>query len=434
MNFEEVAHKPDSASRAASAAVLGWLAKKVENMIVASADLSNSDKTDGFLKQTKQFTKGDFSGAFLQAGVSELTMAALCNGMALHGGVIPACGTFFVFSDYMKPAVRLSALMGLPVKFIWTHDAFRVGEDGPTHQPVEQEAQIRLLEHLKNHKGQMSLLALRPADAAETSVAWKMALENTKTPTALIFSRQNIKDVPAKAGSTRYRDALQAEKGAYVALDCNGVPDVVLVASGSEVSTLIGGAELLTAQKGLKVRVVSVISEGLFRQQPPEYQASVIPAHLPTFGLTAGLPVTLAGLVGARGKIWGLDHFGYSAPAKVLDEKLGFTPANVCTQVVKYLADGFIVRRVVADGGKQEVVLALIRVHRRTLIAPDEVFRGLRVALVDARLRRAEVLHQHRRAFRPLGEVGEDVPAPGDMWRPWAKSLVPSAKVYSTLY
>jgi len=339
LNFEEVVHKPDLATRAASANVLGWLARKVENLIVASADLSNSDKTDGFLKQTRQFVKGDFSGAFLQAGVSELTMAALCNGMALHGGVWAACGTFFVFSDYMKPAVRLSALMALPVKFIWTHDAFRVGEDGPTHQPVEQEAQIRLMEHLKNHHGQMSLLALRPADAAETSVSWKMALENTKTPTALLFSRQNIKDVPARAGSTRYKDALQAEKGAYVALDCNGVPDVVLVASGSEVSTLIGGAELLTAQKGLKVRIVSVISEGLFRQQPVEYQASVIPPHLPTFGLTAGLPVTLAGLVGARGKIWGLDHFGYSAPAKVLDEKLGFTPANVCNQVIKYLAE-----------------------------------------------------------------------------------------------
>ena len=339
LNFEEVAQKPDIASRAASAAVLGWLARKVENMIVASADLSNSDKTDGFLKQTKQFTKGDFSGAFLQAGVSELTMASLCNGMALHGGVIPACGTFFVFSDYMKPAVRLSALMALPVKFIWTHDAFRVGEDGPTHQPVEQEAQIRLLEHLKNHHGQMSLLALRPADAAETSVAIRMALENTRTPTALILSRQNIKDIPARAGSTRYRDALQAEKGAYVAVDCEGTPDVVLVASGSEVSTLIGGAELLAKQSALKVRVVSVISEGLFRQQPADYQAGVLPPHLPTFGLTAGLPVTLAGLVGARGRTWGLDRFGYSAPAKVLDEKLGFTPANVCTQVLGYLAD-----------------------------------------------------------------------------------------------
>lgn len=339
LDFEEIAHKPDLATRAASGAVLGWLARKLENMIVASADLSNSDKTDGFLKQTKPFVRGDFSGAFLQAGVSELTMAGLCNGMALHGGVVPACGTFFVFSDYMKPVVRLSALMGLPVKYIWTHDAFRVGEDGPTHQPVEQEAQIRLMEQLKNHKGQMSLLALRPADAAETSVAWKMALANTATPTALILSRQNIKDVPARAGATRYRDALQAERGAYVALDCAGTPDVVLVASGSEVSTLIGAAELLTAGKGLKVRVVSVISEGLFRQQPPEYQARVLPPQLPTFGLTAGLPVTLAGLVGARGKVYGLETFGYSAPAKVLDEKLGFTPANVCERVVKYLAE-----------------------------------------------------------------------------------------------
>ncbi|MEI8044593.1 MAG: transketolase [Verrucomicrobiota bacterium] len=339
LNFEEVAHKADIATRAASGVVLGWLARRVENLVVASADLSNSDKTDGFLKETKQFVKGDFSGAFLQAGVCELTMAVLCNGMAMHGGVIPACGTFFVFSDYMKPAVRLSALMGLPVKFIWTHDAFRVGEDGPTHQPVEHEAQIRLLEHLKNHHGQMSLLALRPADAAETSVAIRMALENTRTPTALILSRQNIKDIPARAGSTRYRDALQAEKGAYVAVDCEGTPDVVLVASGSEVSTLIGGAELLAKQSALKVRVVSVISEGLFRQQPADYQAGVLPPHLPTFGLTAGLPVTLAGLVGARGRTWGLDRFGYSAPAKVLDEKLGFTPANVCTQVLGYLAD-----------------------------------------------------------------------------------------------
>ena len=339
LNFEEIAYKADLATRTASGVVLGWLARRVENLIVASADLSNSDKTDGFLKETKQFVKGDFSGAFLQAGVCELTMAALCNGMALHGGVIPACGTFFVFSDYMKPAVRLSALMGLPVKFIWTHDAFRVGEDGPTHQPVEQEAQIRLLEQLKNHHGQMSLLALRPADSAETGVGWRMALENTHTPTALLLSRQNIKDVPARAGSTRYRDALQAEKGAYVALDCEGTPDVVLVASGSEVSTLIGGAEILTKEHELKVRVVSVISEGLFRRQPAQYQAEVLPPELPTFGLTAGLPITLAGLVGAKGKTWGLETFGYSAPAKVLDEKLGFTPANVCQQVLSYLEE-----------------------------------------------------------------------------------------------
>lgn len=337
LNFEEVAQKEGIATRAASANILGYLAQKVENIIISSADLSNSDKTDGFLKYSKPFVKGDFTGAFLQAGVSELTMAALCNGIALHGGVIAACGTFFVFSDYMKPAARLSALMELPVKFIWTHDAFRVGEDGPTHQPVEQEAQVRLLEQLKNHKGNNSMLVLRPADACETSVAWKMALENTHTPTALLLSRQNIKDIPAKAGSTRYKDALQAEFGAYIAVDCPGKPDVILVASGSEVSTLIAGAELLSSQKNLKVRIVSAISEGLFRQQSIEYQKNIIPENIPIFGLTAGLPVTLAGLVGANGKVWGLDHFGFSAPAKVLDEKFGFTPENVFKQVVALL-------------------------------------------------------------------------------------------------
>ncbi|NTW24210.1 MAG: transketolase [Lentimicrobium sp.] len=340
LDFESIIQKEGIASRAASSAVLSYLAQNVENMIVSSADLSNSDKTDGFLKYTRPFEKGDFSGAFLQAGVSELGMAAICNGIALHGGVWAACATFFVFSDYMKPAIRLSALMGLPVKFIWSHDAFRVGEDGPTHQPVEQEAQIRLLENLKNHHGQMSLLALRPADAYETSVAWKMAMENIHTPTALILSRQNIKDLPAAVGMTKYQTALQAQKGAYIVLDSGAKPDVVMVASGSEVSTLIDGAALLKAEKNLNVRVVSVISEGLFRQQDKKYQLDVIPDDIPVFGLTAGLPLTLAGLVGNKGKIWGLDHFGYSAPAKVLDEKFGFTAQNVFNQVVDLLEEG----------------------------------------------------------------------------------------------
>jgi transketolase len=339
LDFESIIQKEGIATRAASAAVLGYLAQNVGNLIVSSADLSNSDKTDGFLKYTKPFAKGDFSGAFLQAGVSELTMAAICNGIALHGGVWAACATFFVFSDYMKPAVRLSALMGLPVKYIWTHDAFRVGEDGPTHQPVEQEAQIRLMEQMKNHHGQMSLLALRPADAYETSVAWKMAMENTQTPTALILSRQNIKDLPAKNALSPYKSAMQAVKGAYIVQDCQAKPDVILVASGSEVSTLVEGAALLKSEKNLNVRVVSVISEGLFRQQDKEYQLTVIPEDLPVFGLTAGLPVTLAGLVGNKGKIWGLDHFGYSAPAKVLDEKFGFTAINIYNQVIDLLSE-----------------------------------------------------------------------------------------------
>jgi transketolase len=337
VDFTDMVQKEHAATRAASGAVLGYLADKVDNMIVASADLSNSDKTDGFLKKTKQFRKGDFSGSFLQAGVSELTMAAVANGMALHGGVVPVVGTFFVFSDYMKPSVRLAALMKLPVVYVWTHDAFRVGEDGPTHQPVEQEAQIRLLEQLKNHKGENGVLVLRPADAVETTVCWKMALENRGTPTALLLSRQGIVDIPASDGKSRYEDAQGASKGAYIVKDNGADPDIVLVANGSEVSTLLEGATLLEERKGLKVRVVSAPSEGLFRQQSTEYQESVIPKEKPVFGLTAGLPVTLRGLVGAHGTVFGLEHFGYSAPYKVLDEKFGYTGENVFGQVSDYL-------------------------------------------------------------------------------------------------
>ena len=334
LDWEAIEQKANQATRAASATVLGVLATQVENMICSSADLSNSDKTDGFLKKTHSFIKGDFSGAFFQAGVSELTMACVCIGMSLHGGVIVACGTFFVFSDYMKPAIRMAALMEQPVKFIWSHDAFRVGEDGPTHEPVEQEAQIRLMEKLKNHKGHNSMLVLRPADVIETTIAWKMAMENTATPTALILSRQNINDLPAKG--SRYDEALQAEKGAYI-VESDENPDVIMVASGSEVATLVEGAALLRAD-GVKVRIVSVPSEGLFRSQSKEYQESVIPAGSKIFGLTAGLPVNLEGLVGANGKVWGLESFGFSAPYKVLDEKLGFTGQNVYNQVKELLA------------------------------------------------------------------------------------------------
>lgn len=334
IDWKAIEQKPNQATRAASATVLGVLATQVENMICSSADLSNSDKTDGFLKKTHSFVKGDFSGAFFQAGVSELTMACVCIGMSLHGGTIVACGTFFVFSDYMKPAIRMAALMEQPVKFIWSHDAFRVGEDGPTHEPVEQEAQIRLMEKLKNHKGRNSMLVLRPADVSETTVAWKMAMENTSTPTALILSRQNINDLPSKGN--RYEEALLAEKGAYI-VEGDKNPDAILVASGSEVSTLEEGAALLRAD-GIKVRVVSVPSEGLFRNQSKEYQESVIPAGSKIFGLTAGLPVNLEGLVGANGKVWGLESFGFSAPYKVLDEKLGFTGQNVYKQVKELLA------------------------------------------------------------------------------------------------
>ena len=329
IDWSKCVQKDNDATRNASAACLGVLAEQVPNMICASADLSNSDKTDGFLKKTTAFQAGDFSGAFFQAGVAELTMACCCIGMALHGGVIPACGTFFVFSDYMKPAVRMAALMELPVKFIWTHDAFRVGEDGPTHEPVEQEAQIRLMEKLKNHHGKNSVLVMRPADAKETTEAWAAAMANMNTPTALILSRQNIANLPEG------NDYSQVAKGGYIVAGSDANPDVILVASGSEVSTLEAGAKLLR-EAGKKVRVVSVPSEGLFRQQSKEYQQSVLPTGVKKFGMTAGLPVTLQGLVPeAEGTVWGLESFGFSAPYKVLDEKLGYTAENVLEQVNK---------------------------------------------------------------------------------------------------
>lgn len=337
IDYAGIAQKPGDATRNASGAVLAHFADHVENMIVSSADLSNSDKTLAFLKKTTPFKKEDFSGAFLQAGVSELTMAAICLGMALHGGVIPVCATFFVFSDYMKPSLRLAGLMELPVKFVWTHDAFRVGEDGPTHQPVEQEAQLRLLEELRNHSGHRSFLALRPADVHETSVAWQLAMAQTNRPAGLILSRQNIPNLPVPAGMSDFEAASQANKGAYIVEDTEGTPDIILVANGSEVSTLVAGAAVLRADKGLKVRVVSAISEGLFRDQDADYQAAVLPPEVPTLGMTAGLPSTLRGLVGPGGTVIGLDHFGHSAPYKVLDEKLGYTPENVVQKALAYL-------------------------------------------------------------------------------------------------
>lgn len=326
IDWDSIQQKPNGPTRNGSSAVLNLLAQKVGNMVVSSADLCNSDKTDGFLKYTHEFKKGDFTGAFFQAGVSELTMACVCIGMALHGGILPACATFFVFSDYMKPAIRMAALMEIPIIFIFSHDAFRVGEDGPTHQPIEQDAQLRLLEKIQNHSGRNSMLVLRPADVEEATVAWKLAMENTNGPTGLIFSRQNVDNLPAG------NDYSLVAKGGYIVAGSDENPDVILIASGSEVSTLVAGADLLR-KDGIKVRVVSVPSEGLFRNQVIGYQLKVLPLRKKKFGLVAGLSFTMRGLVGPYGKIWGFDSFGYSAPYKVLDEKLGFNVENVYKQV-----------------------------------------------------------------------------------------------------
>lgn len=337
LDFGSIPLKPDAATRNTSADVLAGFSANLGNMIVISADLSNSDKTDGFLKNTKPVQAGDFSGAFLHAGVSELTMAAIANGIALHGGVIVACGTFFVFSDYMKPAIRMAALMRLPVKYVFTHDSFRVGEDGPTHQPVEQEMQIRLLEHLKNHRGENSLLALRPADGAETIAAWQLAMENRKSPTALILSRQNIRDIPANGGGDRRTQAKQIGKGAYTVKETAGKANVILLANGSEVSTMMECAEILEKENSLRVKVISAPSEGLFRLQDKSYREQLFPAGIPVFGLTAGIPVTLQGMAGCNGTVFGLDHFGYSAPYEVLDEEFGFSAKKIAGKIAETL-------------------------------------------------------------------------------------------------
>lgn len=330
IDWSKVSVKEGDATRNASGAVLAQLALQVPNMICSSADLSESDKTISFLKMTQPLRKGDFKGAFLQAGVSELTMACVCNGLVLHGGLIAACATFFVFSDYMKPAVRMAALMELPVKYVWTHDSFRVGEDGPTHEPVEQEAQIRLMEKLRNHSGRPSMLVLRPADAEETVEAWKLAMENVSTPSAIILTRQNVKMLPEG------NDYSQARKGGYIVAGSDADPDVVVIATGSDVSALAEAAVLLR-KEGVKVQVVSVPSEGLFRSQSKEYQEKVLPKGVKRFGLTGGLPVNLLGLVGDNGTIVGLESFGFSGPYTVLEEKLGFTPEQVYVRIKEIL-------------------------------------------------------------------------------------------------
>ena len=332
LNWDEISLKPGIASRAASAAVLGFLAEHVGNMIVSSADLANSDKTDGFLKKTHAFLQGDYSGAFLQAGVAELTMGCLINGIALHGGVIGACGTFFVFSDYMKPAIRMSALMELPVKYIYTHDAFRVGEDGPTHEPIEQEAQIRLLEQMDNLSGHQAALVIRPADSAETVEAYRLAMNNWESPTVLIFSRQDLEDLP---GEDRRKEARQTEFGGYIVKKADN-PEITLVANGSEVALLCHAAEEL-AKDGIQAQVVSVPSIGLFMRQPAEYREKVIPSGIKTLGLTAGLPAALAPLMHGDHEIFGLKRFGASAPYKVLDEKFGYTLPNILNKIKHFL-------------------------------------------------------------------------------------------------
>jgi transketolase len=281
-----------------------------------SADLGPSNKS--IIKGEEYYSSKSRTGRNFHFGIREHAMGAIVNGINAHGGMLGYSATFFSFSDYMKNAMRMSALMNLNSTYILTHDSIGVGEDGPTHQPIEQLIGLRSIPNMK---------VFRPCDSRETIAGWKTALWE-KGPTSLVLSRQNL---PLIEGTCDL-----ATKGGYILKDCEGTPDVVLLASGSEVSTLAGAAELLRAE-GVKIRLVSVPSEGLFRDQSREYQLSILPEGIRRYGLTSGLPCTLAALVGENGMIQGLDHFGYSAPAGVLDEKFGYTPAQVYENVKKFL-------------------------------------------------------------------------------------------------
>lgn len=335
LHWDELRFKPGIATRNASAEILGFLARHVPNMVVSSADLANSDKTDGFLKESKALRRGDLSGGFLQAGVAELTMASLMNGIALHGGLIGACATFFVFSDYIKPALRMSALMELPVKYIFSHDSFRVGEDGPTHQPVEHEAQMRLMEQLRNLKGQRSVLVMRPADSLETLGCYELAMATSDRPSVLILTRQDVRDVDTQP---RAEVVAGVKRGGYIAYGAaDETPDIVLVGNGSEVGLLISCAEELAGQ-GVKARVVSVPSIGLLLDQGPDYLKSLIPDGVKTFGLSSGLPSVLEPVMRGEHEVAGLERFGASAPYKVLEKEFGFDKEEILHKIQLFLS------------------------------------------------------------------------------------------------
>lgn len=323
VGWDTVAFSANMASRNSSAKVLERLAETVPNMVVMSADLADSDKSEAFLKKTGAFRRGDFSGAFLQAGVAELTMAAMAVGMSLHGGVLPVCSTFFAFSDYMKPVIRLAALQETRVVFFWTHDSFRVGEDGPTHQPIEQESQLRLLEQMDNLSGRPSLLVLRPGDSEEVRQSWRLAVENAIGPTALVFSRQDLVDSPCDGGD-RKANAVGLSRGGYVVSGGDARPKIVLLGNGSELGLLSQVATDLRGQ-GIAARVVSLPSLRRFKDQDAAYRLSVVPSGVPVLALSAGLPSVFGGLEGPFGEAIGMERFGASANAKVLDEKFGFT-------------------------------------------------------------------------------------------------------------
>jgi transketolase len=309
--------KPDTptATRDASGAVLAAVSPRLPHLIGGDADLAPSTKT--LVKTAGSFLRGHYEGRHIHYGVREHAMGSISNGLAYHGGLIPFCGTFFTFSDYMRPAVRLAALSELPVIYVWTHDSVALGEDGPTHQPIEHLAALRAMPHL---------VVIRPGDANETVVAWKLALARRHGPTALVLTRQKLPVLDRQV----YGAADGLARGAYVLADTpGGGPEVILIGTGSEVS-LVVGAQAALAKDGVRARVVSMPSWELFAAQPAEYRETVLPkAVRRRLAVEAGSSFGWERWVGDQGAVLGIDRFGASAPGEVVLRELGFTVDNV---------------------------------------------------------------------------------------------------------
>jgi transketolase len=295
--------------------VLAAVSPRLPHLVGGDADLAPSTKT--LVKTAGSFLRGTPEGRHLHFGVREHAMGSIANGIAYHGGLLVFCGTFFVFSDYMRPAVRLAALSELPVVYVWTHDSIGVGEDGPTHQPVEHLAALRAIPNL---------VVVRPADAAETVVAWQVALARRHGPTALVLTRQKVPVLDR----TVYAPADGLRRGAYVLAEAaGGAPDLILIGTGSEVP-LVLAAQAVLARDGLRARVVSMPSWELFLAESPAYREAVLPRAVPRrLAVEAGRTIGWERWVGDAGAVLGVDRFGASAPGETVMRELGFTVEQV---------------------------------------------------------------------------------------------------------
>lgn len=317
--IEPFAVGTSQATRKSSQVVLQQMAKELPHLVGGSADLAPSTLT--LIDDSPSVQRGDYAGRNLHFGVREHAMGAIVNGMALHGGFLPYCATFLVFSDYMRPPIRLAALMGLPVIFVFTHDSIYVGEDGPTHQPIEQLESLRLIPNLR---------VIRPADAEEVRYAWAQAVSRTDGPTALILTRQNLPVIERTGGTVA-----DSVRGGYVVKDADG-PDIVLVASGSEVPLCIEAAQKLEAQ-GKKARVVSVPCRELFLEQDAAYREQVLPPGVPRVIVEAGVTVGWHVLTQPGDVVIGLNRFGESGKGPEVAAYLGLTPERVADEALKLL-------------------------------------------------------------------------------------------------